>query len=76
LTVSALGIDVSQISFSTKKVTLKGMNSLKNGVIVDSFDLPLNHPSGVITLNINSTVTNPSQVGIALSALQFQAFFA
>lgn len=75
LTVSALGIAVPQISLSSKKVTLKGMNSLKNGVVIDSFDLPSNHPDGGITLTINSTVTNPSQVGIALSALQFQAFY-
>jgi hypothetical protein len=76
LTVSALDIDVSLISLSTKTVTFKGMNSLKNGVGIDSFDLPSNHPSGGITLNINCTVTNPSQVGIALSALQLQVFFA
>lgn len=58
--VTALGIAVPGISLSTKKVTLKGMDSLKNGVVINSFDLPSNNAAGGITLNINSTVTNVS----------------
>ncbi|KAK7064212.1 hypothetical protein R3P38DRAFT_3165227 [Favolaschia claudopus] len=73
LTVSALGIDVSGISVAYK-VTLKGFNGLKGGVVIKSFDLPSNDPAGGIHLTIDSTVTNPSQVGIQLSSLGFQAF--
>lgn len=75
LTVSALGIDVPGISLTTKKVTLLGMNGLKNGVVVNSFDLPANDPAGGIHLTLNTTVTNPSQVGIELSTIGFQNFF-
>ncbi|KAF7983257.1 hypothetical protein HWV62_22882 [Athelia sp. TMB] len=75
LTVSALGINVTGISLSTRTVTLKGFNGLKGGVTIQSFDLPSNDPAGGITLTIESTVANPSQVGIAVSSLAFNAFY-
>ncbi|TFK44582.1 hypothetical protein BDQ12DRAFT_661303 [Crucibulum laeve] len=74
LTVSALGIDVSGISLTSKKVTLKGFNGLKGGVQIKSFDLPSNDPSGGIHLTLEATVVNPSQVGIQLSSIGFQTF--
>ncbi|THH12496.1 hypothetical protein EW146_g7640 [Bondarzewia mesenterica] len=70
--VSALGIEVSGISLPSKKVTLKGMNGLKNGVKINSFDLPTNDPAGGIHLTLDTT---PSQVGIQLSSIGFQNYF-
>ncbi|KAI0072486.1 hypothetical protein K474DRAFT_1678619 [Panus rudis PR-1116 ss-1] len=75
LTVTALGIDVPGISLTTKKVSLLGMNGLKNGVVINSFDLPKNDPAGGIHLTLDTTVTNPAQVGIVLSTIGFQNFF-
>ncbi|KAI0305626.1 hypothetical protein B0F90DRAFT_1815219 [Multifurca ochricompacta] len=75
LSVSALGITVSGISLPEKTVTLKGLNNLKNGVVIKSFDLPANDPAGGIHLRLDTTITNPSQVGIALSSIGFQNYF-
>ncbi|KAH7888371.1 hypothetical protein F5I97DRAFT_2002257 [Phlebopus sp. FC_14] len=72
--VSALGIDVPGISLPSKTVTLKGFNGLKNGVTIQSFDLPANDPAGGIELTIQSQVTNPSQVGIQLNSISFTTF--
>ncbi|KAL0580357.1 hypothetical protein V5O48_000210 [Marasmius crinis-equi] len=74
LTVSALGIDVTGVSLSSKKVTLKGFNGLKNGVKVQTFDLPANDPAGGIHLTLEAETTNPSQVGIELSSIGFDTF--
>ncbi|KAF8557967.1 hypothetical protein OG21DRAFT_1504634 [Imleria badia] len=74
LTVSALGVQVPGISLPSKVVTLKGFNGLQNGVTINSFDLPANDPSGGIQLTIQSTVTNPSQVGIELSSIAFNTY--
>ncbi|KIJ67573.1 hypothetical protein HYDPIDRAFT_180379 [Hydnomerulius pinastri MD-312] len=68
------GIEVSGISLPSKSVTLKGFNGLKNGVKINSFDLPANDPAGGIQLTIQSEVTNPSQVGIELSSIAFNTF--
>ncbi|KAF8840051.1 hypothetical protein BDN67DRAFT_1054007 [Paxillus ammoniavirescens] len=67
-------IEVSGISLPSKSVTLKGFNGLKNGVTINSFDLPANDPAGGIQLTIQSEVTNPSQVGIELSSIAFNTF--
>ena len=50
-------------------VTLKGFNGLKNGVLINSFDLPSNDPAGGIHLTIDSEVIN-----VRFSA-QFQRLF-
>ena len=55
------GIEVSGISLPSKRVTLKGMNNLKNGVKINSFDLPANDPAGGIHLTLDTTVTNVRQ---------------
>jgi hypothetical protein len=73
ITVNALGISVPKITM-TKDVVLKGMNGLKGGVVINSFDLPSNDPAGGIHLTLQTTVTNPSQVGIALSSIGFNSF--
>ncbi|KAI8977823.1 hypothetical protein BD414DRAFT_466746 [Trametes punicea] len=75
LSVAAIGITVPGIELSNKGVTLKGMNNLQNGVLIDSFDLPGNDPAGGIHLTLQTKVTNPSQVGVALSSIGFQNFF-
>ncbi|KAH9485291.1 hypothetical protein JR316_0002199 [Psilocybe cubensis] len=74
LTVRALGISVPDISFSSRTVTLKGFDGLKDGVQIQSFDLPFDDPSGGIHLTIQATASNPSQVGIQLSSLGFDTF--
>ncbi|EIW52711.1 uncharacterized protein TRAVEDRAFT_134842 [Trametes versicolor FP-101664 SS1] len=69
------GISVPGIELSNKGVTLKGMNNLKNGVLIETFDLPNNDPAGGIHLTLQTNVTNPSQVGVELSSIAFQNFF-
>ncbi|KAI0660249.1 hypothetical protein C8Q70DRAFT_914138 [Cubamyces menziesii] len=69
------GITVPGIELSNKGVTLKGMNNLKNGVLIDTFDLPSNDPAGGIHLTLQTKVSNPSQVGVELSSIGFQNFF-
>ncbi|KAG2368054.1 hypothetical protein BDR07DRAFT_1391769 [Suillus spraguei] len=68
------GIEVSGISLPSKVVTLKGFNGLKNGVVINSFDLPSNDPAGGIHLTIDSEVINPSQIGIELSSIAFNTY--
>ncbi|RPD52770.1 hypothetical protein L227DRAFT_646291 [Lentinus tigrinus ALCF2SS1-6] len=75
LSVAAIGISVPQIALSNKNVTLKGMNSLKGGVKIETFDLPSNDPDGGIHLTLQTNVTNPSQVGVELTSIGFQNFF-
>ncbi|RDX40651.1 hypothetical protein OH76DRAFT_1365915 [Lentinus brumalis] len=75
LTLAAIGISVPEIALSNKKVTLKGMNSLKGGVKIETFDLPSNDPDGGIHLTLQTNVTNPSQVGVELTSIGFQNFF-
>lgn len=58
-----------------KEVVLSGLNGLKGDVNINSFDLPANDPAGGISLTIESSLTNPSSVGVQLSALTFNAFF-
>ncbi|THV03542.1 hypothetical protein K435DRAFT_962414 [Dendrothele bispora CBS 962.96] len=74
LNVSAIGITVDGITLTPKTVSLKGFNGLKNGVKVETFSLPSNDPDGGITLNLQATTTNPSQVGVELSRLAFDTF--
>lgn len=66
LSVAAIGITVPNITIS-KDVQLTGLNGLKGMVIINSFDLPSNNAAGGITLNAQSTINNPSQVGVQLS---------
>lgn len=66
------GIEVSGISLPSKVVTLKGFNGLKNGVVINSFDLPSNDPAGGIHLTIDSEVINvcfPCSILMPLSCL-------
>ena len=58
--MSAIGIEVSGIALDDKKVTLKGMNNLKGGVKINTFDLPSNDPAGGIHLTLDTSVTNVS----------------
>lgn len=66
--VDALGISIPNVTL-TKSVQLTGLNGLKSQVIINSFDLPSNDAAGGITLDAISTINNPSQIGIALAAL-------
>ena len=74
MSMVSLGIHVANVSFN-KTISLKGMNGLQNGVIINSFDLPANDPAGGVHLTLNTTVTNPSQVGVALSSIGFHNYY-
>ncbi|KAH0589321.1 hypothetical protein H2248_005083 [Termitomyces sp. 'cryptogamus'] len=74
VSVSALGISVPGITLTKKTVTLKGFNGLKDGVKIQTFDLPSNDPSGGIHLTLEATTANPSQVGISLNSIGFDTF--
>ncbi|KAH8992759.1 hypothetical protein EDB86DRAFT_3078965 [Lactarius hatsudake] len=69
------GIIVPGILLPRKTVTLKGLNNLKNGVLIKSFDLPANDPAGGIHLTLDTAIANPSQVGVSLSNIGFQTYF-
>lgn len=75
LTVNAMGVDVPGISLS-KKVSLKGMGGLKNAVTVKTFDLPADDPAGGITLTLDTTIANPSQVGMEVNSLVFSSYYS
>lgn len=51
------------------------MNGFKGDVTIDSFDLPSNNPAGGVTLNLQTTLKNPSSVGVELSTIGFVNFF-
>ena len=74
VSVSALGYTFNKISLN-KFVTLSGASGFKNAVTVTSFDLPANDPAGGITLNVNTVIKNPSQVGFNLAGASFENFF-
>ncbi|KAM0750211.1 hypothetical protein T439DRAFT_247618 [Meredithblackwellia eburnea MCA 4105] len=74
ISISALGITVDGISIS-KNVVLAGMNGFKNGVTIESFDLPYNDPAGGVHLTLQTSLVNPSSVGVALSTIGFQNTF-
>ncbi|GAA5951249.1 hypothetical protein JCM3765_002422 [Sporobolomyces pararoseus] len=74
LAVTALGITVDGISIM-KDVVLTGMNGFKDLVTIESFDLPSNDPLGGIHLTLQTSLTNPSSVGVALSTIAFQNSF-
>ncbi|KAK2467793.1 hypothetical protein APHAL10511_000088 [Amanita phalloides] len=74
LTVTALGISVSNISLSAKQVTMQGFNGLEGGVQIESFDLPNDDPAGGIHLTLQTKIHNPSQVGIQLRSISFNTF--
>ncbi|UZJ55969.1 hypothetical protein CBS101457_005289 [Exobasidium rhododendri] len=67
LSVSAIGIVVPGVSIN-KDVQLAGLNNLAGQVIINSFDVPENDPAGGLHLTADSTINNPAQVGITLSA--------
>lgn len=52
------GIEIPGITFSSRRVTLKGFNGLKNGVHIKSFDLPANDPAGGIHLTLQAITEN------------------
>jgi len=58
----------------TKSVTLKAMNSLKGGVMINSFDLPSNDPAGGIHLTLTTTVKNVSVSLVVFSFLLIPQF--
>lgn len=51
------------------------MDGFKGGVTVESFDLPSNDPAGGVTLTLQTSLVNPSSVGVALSTIGFENTF-
>ncbi|CAG8537235.1 25963_t:CDS:2 [Dentiscutata erythropus] len=70
ITVSALGIDIKNISFD-KNVQLNGANGFKNAVNITSFALPGDDPKGGISTAITATLSNPGTIGVELGELFF-----
>ncbi|KAG6908393.1 hypothetical protein DXG01_004822 [Tephrocybe rancida] len=68
------GISVSGVDLTSRTVTLKGFNGLKDGVKIKTFDLPSNDPAGGIHLTLDAATENPSQVGISLSSIGFDTY--
>lgn len=75
LLLSRLSRTESPISLVIYQVILDGMNGFRGGVVVNSFDLPANDPAGGVSLTLQTTLTNPSSVGVALSQIGFQNSF-
>ncbi|KAJ2957136.1 hypothetical protein NQZ79_g7103 [Umbelopsis isabellina] len=74
--VAVTALDYTFINLTmSKSVTLSGMGGLKGAVTINSFNLPSNDPAGGIHLVLETTIKNPSQVGVQLSGLGFEAFF-
>lgn len=77
--ITASGVSVTALNFTftgitmQKTVTLKGMKGIS--AVVQSYKLPANDPAGGITLQIQTLLNNPSNVGISLSVLSFNSFF-
>lgn len=57
------------------QVVLDGMNGFRGNVKINSFDLPSNDAAGGITLVLQTTLTNPSSVGVELSTIGFMNYF-
>ena len=55
-----IGISVPGISLASKSVTLKGFNGLKDGVKINTFDLPSDDPAGGIHLTLDVDTINAS----------------
>ncbi|GAB5591805.1 hypothetical protein Unana1_06705 [Umbelopsis nana] len=72
--VTALDYTFTNLNMS-KSVSLTGMAGLVNDVKINSFNLPSNDPAGGIHLVLDTTITNPSQVGVNLQGLGFESFF-
>ncbi|KAG2172665.1 hypothetical protein INT43_000012 [Umbelopsis isabellina] len=74
VSVTAMDYTFTNLSM-TKSVTLTGMAGLVNDVKINSFNLPSNDPAGGISLVLETTLTNPSQVGVDLQGLGFESYF-
>ncbi|KAM3579635.1 hypothetical protein VKS41_008087 [Umbelopsis sp. WA50703] len=74
VSVTAMDYTFTNLSM-TKSVTLTGMAGLVNDVKINSFNLPSNDPSGGISLVLETTLTNPSQVGVDLQGLGFESYY-
>ncbi|RUS16102.1 hypothetical protein BC937DRAFT_91614, partial [Endogone sp. FLAS-F59071] len=77
--ITASGVSVTALNFTftgitmQKTVTLKGMKGIS--AVVQSYKLPANDPAGGITLQIQTLLNNPSNIGISLNVLSFNSFF-
>lgn len=75
VSVNALGFTFNNIKME-KFVKLSGANGFKDAVKVNKFDLPSNTEDNKgIVITVDSTISNPSQIGFSLSSVSFETFF-
>ncbi|KAI7859248.1 hypothetical protein BDC45DRAFT_553635 [Circinella umbellata] len=72
--VDAIGYVFTNINM-TKQVSLTGAKGFKDCVTIHSFDLPSNDPAGGISLTLQVSIQNPSQVGFMLGGAGFESYF-
>ncbi|KDQ27871.1 hypothetical protein PLEOSDRAFT_1112748 [Pleurotus ostreatus PC15] len=73
LRVQALGTIFDNVSLS-KKVLFKAFNGL-NGVTISNFQLPHDDHAGGISIQTDSLIPSPAQLGIQLGTVGFESFF-
>jgi hypothetical protein len=73
LRVTALGTIFDGVQLS-KDVSFKAFNNLP-GVTIFNFNLPSDDPAGGITIDTDSMIPSPSQLGIDLGTVGFETFF-
>ncbi|CAG8551635.1 14009_t:CDS:2, partial [Acaulospora morrowiae] len=71
--VNTLGLYLNGIRLS-KDVIMRGMQGFPN-VTVDKFDAPSTNPDGGITIEITSSLINPSSISIELGDVFFDVIF-
>ncbi|KAI0298570.1 hypothetical protein BC826DRAFT_1096594 [Russula brevipes] len=73
--ISGENLSVTALGLTVPDCHCKAFNNLKDSVTINSFDLPGNDPAGGVRLTLDTSITNPSQVGMALSSIGFQNYF-
>ncbi|CAG8461855.1 16709_t:CDS:2 [Acaulospora colombiana] len=71
--VNTLGLHLYGIRLS-KYVTMGGMQGFQN-VSIDQFNAPSVNPDGGISIEISSTLVNPSQIGIEVGDIFFDVIY-
>ncbi|KAI9507773.1 hypothetical protein F5148DRAFT_1368223, partial [Russula earlei] len=73
-TLKSKGIIVKDIKLPPKLVSLRGWNNLDKCVEIESVDLPGNDTLPGIRVTLDTNITNPSEIGIALDSISFQYY--
>ncbi|KAI9507772.1 hypothetical protein F5148DRAFT_1284792 [Russula earlei] len=73
-TLKAKGVIVKDIELPPKLVSLRGWNNLDKCAEIKSVDLPGNDTVPGIRVTLDTMITNPSEIGIALDSISFQYY--